>query len=220
MNCCGAESYQTQFGDEHAAKDLRRYRKKGPDKTTRLLLEALEREGVKGVSLLDVGAGIGVVHHELLAAGAQSALHVDATTPNIRAAQEESARRGHAGRVTFLRGDFVVLASEIPAADVVTLDRVICCYPDMEQLVAMSASRARRLYGAVFPRERWLVRAVVKLGNCVRRLRRNAFRAYVHPVRAIDAAVERQCLSLRTVRDTFAWRVAIYSRARPAPENR
>lgn len=212
MSRCRCESYESQFDDKHAAKDLKRYRRQGPDKTTRLLLDALKAEGVRGASLLDVGGGVGVVHHELLAAGAQTAVHVDATAANIRAAEEESARRGHAGRVTFLRGDFVALVAEIPPADVVTLDRVICCYADMERLVAASASHARRLYGAVFPRERWLLKLVLALGNAVRRLRGNAFRSYVHPVQAIDAALERQELRVRSVRDTWAWRVAVYSR--------
>lgn len=212
MSCCGSRCYQEQFGEKHAANDLRRYRAKGPDRTTRFLVEALEKEGVQGASLLDVGAGIGVVHHELLAAGAGTAVHVDATAANIKAAQEETARRGHAARVRFLEGDFVTLAAEIPPADVVTLDRVICCYPNMEELVAASASRARRLYGAVFPRERSLVKAFIVISNFARRLGRNSFRSYVHPVDAIDAAIERQGLRRCSVTQTVAWRVAVYSR--------
>ena len=212
MTGCQCECYSSQFDEKHAIKDLKRYRANGPDKTTRLLLDLLEAEGVRGASLLDVGGGVGVVHHELLAAGAQTAVHVDATAANIRAAEEEATRRGHAGRVRFLQGDFVTLAPEISAADVVTLDRVICCYPDMERLVSASASRARRLYGAVFPRERWFLRLMVALGNLARRLRRNAFRAYVHPVREIDATIRRQGLSARRIHDTFVWRVVVYSR--------
>jgi len=209
---CQCECYSSQFDEKHAIKDLKRYRANGPDKTTRLLLGLLEAEGVRGASVLDVGGGVGVVHHELLAAGAQTAVHVDATAANIRAAEEEATRQGHAGRVKFLQGDFVTLAPDISAADVVTLDRVICCYPDMERLVSASASRARRLYGAVFPRERWFLRLMVALGNLARRLRRNAFRAYVHPVREIDATIRRQGLSARRIHDTFVWRVVVYSR--------
>jgi len=209
---CQCECYSSQFDEKHAIKDLKRYRANGPDKTTRLLLGLLEAEGVRGASVLDVGGGVGVVHHELLAAGAQTAVHVDATAANIRAAEEEATRREHAGRVRFLQGDFVTLAPEISAADVVTLDRVICCYPDMEGLVSASAGHARRLYGAVFPRERWFLRLMVALGNLARRLRRNAFRAYVHPVREIDATILRQGLSVRRIHDTFVWRVVVYSR--------
>ena len=212
MTGCQCECYSSQFDEKHAIKDLKRYRANGPDKTTRLLLDLLEAEGVRGASVLDIGGGVGVVHHELLAAGAQTAVHVDATAANIRAAEEEATRRGHAGRVRFLQGDFVTLAPEISAADVVTLDRVICCYPDMEGLVSASAGHARRLYGAVFPRERWFLRLMLALGNLARRLRRNAFRAYVHPVREIDATIRRQGLIARRIHDTFVWRVVVYSR--------
>jgi SAM-dependent methyltransferase len=212
VSCCQRDCYESQFDDRHAAADLKRYRTKGPDKTTRLLLDALRAEGIEGATVLDVGAGIGVVHHELLEAGARTAVHVDAAVPHMAVAQAESARRGHAGRVTFLHGDFVELIPEIAPADVVALDRVICCYPDMTQLVSASAAKAQRLYGAVFPRERWFLKVVLALGNLARRLRGNPFRTYVHPTDGIDAEVRRQGLQRRSVRDTLVWRVAVYSR--------
>lgn len=212
MCACQCKDYDTLFGEAHAAKDLKRYRAKGPDKTTRMLIDALRRLGVQGASILDIGAGIGVVHHELLSLGAQSATHVDATAAHIRAAEEESARRGHDGRVVFLQGDFVALERDIPSADVVTLDRVICCYPEMELLVSASAAKARRLYGAVYPRERLLAKAVMALENSYRRLRGNAFRSYVHSHRAIEAALGKQGLKRQWESGTFFWRVAVYAR--------
>ena len=209
---CQCKDYDTLWNARHAAKDLKRYRAKGPDKTTRLLVDALKAQGVKGASILDIGAGIGVVHHELLSAGARSATHVDATAANLRAAEEETSRRRHDGQVKFLQGDFVSLAPDVPVADVVTLDRVICCYPDMAALVSTSGAKARRLYGAVYPRERLLVKAVITLGNFLRRLRGNAFRSYAHSIRAIDATLAREGLKQVSLSETFAWRVAVYSR--------
>src|SRR5437764_14522968 len=170
MSCCSCEGYQSQFGEKHAAKDLRRYRQNGPDKTTRLLLDQLMAAGVRGASLLDIGGGVGVVHHELLKAGANSVVHVDATAANINAAADEAGRLGHTDRVRFLLGDFVALAAEIPAVDVVTLDRVICCYPEMERLVSQSAARAQRLCGPVFTPERAPLKASVPLGTELRRM--------------------------------------------------
>ncbi|HJR68333.1 MAG TPA: hypothetical protein VJ802_18025 [Gemmatimonadaceae bacterium] len=114
--------------------------------------------------------------------------------------------------MTFVHGDFVALADTVPAADVVTLDRVICCYPDMEALVAASAGKARRLYGAVFPRERPGVKVMSALGNVVCRLRGDPFRSYIHSTAAIDAAVRRQGFRLRSVANAFLWRVAVYAR--------
>jgi 2-polyprenyl-3-methyl-5-hydroxy-6-metoxy-1,4-benzoquinol methylase len=213
MNCCHPGPYDSVFNDKHAAKDLKRYRKKGPNKTTRMLLDALRAEDVRGASLLDVGAGVGVIHHELLSAGAQTAVHVEAATGPMQLAKAETARRGNADRVRFLQGDFVALAPDVAPADVVTLDRVICCYPDMKALVSASATKARRLYGAVFPRERWMTKAGVAVVNIVLRLFRNPFRSYVHPTAAIDAELRRHGLEPRSVRDTFVWRVAVYSRS-------
>jgi magnesium-protoporphyrin O-methyltransferase len=212
VTCGSCQSYQSIFDEKHAANDLRRYRKRGPDKTTRLLLDALKAENVRGATVIDVGAGIGVVHNELLTAGARSAIHVDATTANIRAAKQEAARQDHAKQVTFLEGDFVALAPEIPKADIVTLDRVICCYAHMEELISASASRSGRLYGAVFPRERWFSKLTIALENAFRRMRGSSFRSYIHPVRAIDQAIRREGLGLRVTRDTIVWRIVVYSR--------
>lgn len=212
MSCCSHECFESTFDERHAATQLKGYRRSGPNRTTRMLLDAIRGGETRDASVLDVGAGIGIVHHELLASGARSAVHVDAAMPHMRVAREEAARRGHAERVTFVHGDFVALAHEISTADIVTLDRVICCYPDMERLVAASASKARRLYGAVFPRERWFIKVMLAVENFARRVRGNPFRAYVHSTTAIDAAVQRQGLTPRSVRDTFLWRVAVYAR--------
>lgn len=216
MSSCRCGCYDNQFDDKQARYDLKRYRKKGPDKTTRLLVDALRSEGVNGASLVDVGGGIGAVHHELLSVGASTVVHVDASAPYIRAATEEAGRRGHLERVSFRHGDFVALAPEVASADIVTLDRVICCYPDMEQLVAASASRARTLYGAVYPRDKWPIRAMFAAFNFFKRLRRDAFRIYVHPTTGIDAAVRREGLAPHTVHDTLIWRVAVYRRVNSA----
>src|SRR5947207_2569919 len=92
MSCCSCEGYQSQFGEKHAAKDLRRYRQNGPDKTTRLLLDQLIVAGVRDASLVDIGGGVGVVPHELLKAGADSGVHGDAAAANINAAPCEAWR--------------------------------------------------------------------------------------------------------------------------------
>jgi magnesium-protoporphyrin O-methyltransferase len=211
MDCCKPD-YDSVFSEKRAAKDLKRYRRKGPDPTTRLLIDALKSAGVRDKTLLDIGAGIGVIDHELLEAGARSAMHVDASEASARAATEEASRRGTVGRLRFRRGDFVALAPEIEAADLVTLDRVICCYAGMEQLVTASASHARQLYGIVVPRQRRLTRVMALGINLIFRITRNPFRFYVHPLRDIDRAVQGAGLSPRSVKDTFIWRVAVYRR--------
>ena len=212
MDCC-AHGYEATFDDAQATKDLKRFRKEGPDPTTRALIDMLRARGVQGATLLDIGGGVGAVHHELLDAGAQRATHVDGSRPYLRVAQSEAERRGHGERVEFVAGDFVEAAARLPGADVVTLDRVICCYPDMEALVAASASRARKLYGAVYPRDRWFLRIGLRLINLWHRIERNPFRTYLHSPAAIDAAIRRQGLTPAASVRTFVWNVAVYLRS-------
>lgn len=212
MSCAQCRGLESQFGERIAAKDLRRYRRRGPDRTTRMLIDALTREGVAGTTLLDIGGGIGAITHELLGAGVARATHVDAAPAYLTAAEAEARRRGHVDRITFRRGDFTVVAPEIAPADIVTLDRVICCYDDMTALVGMSAARARRFYGAVYPRDVWWVRAVLAVVNLFLRLRRSLFRTFVHPTAAVDAEVARQGLTRRFTRQTSVWQVVVYAR--------
>jgi magnesium-protoporphyrin O-methyltransferase len=125
----------------------------------------------------------------------------------------EAERQGHADRVRHLQGNFVDLAAEIPPADIVTLDRVICCYHDMEQMVNLSAQKARRLYGLVYPRDKWWVKIVVLIYYNVRHwIQRNPFRNYVHPTEAVEAVVRKNGLERTFVREMGPWQVVVFTR--------
>ncbi len=195
-----------------AEKDLRRYRRKGPDKTTAILLDAIRSRKVASVTLLDIGGGVGVIAHELLAAGAAEAMLVEAATAYIAQAESESERRAHGDRMRFVHGDFVELAETVPGADVVTLDRVVCCYPDYERLVTSSAAKCRRLYALSLPRARWEVRAVVAVQNALRRLRGSSFRTFVHSTGAVHQLLAAAGLERVFHRNTLAWQVSLYAR--------
>jgi hypothetical protein len=206
-----------EFGDFYnerlAASDLKRYREKGPRPWTRTLIESLKAEGVEGATLLDIGGGIGVIPHELLAAGASSATCVDASAAYLATASAESERRGYGDCVTYRHGDFVQLAESIPPADIVTLDRVINVYPDWQRLIELSAGSARRLYGLVYPRDTPFVRLVIFGINVVLRLRRQQVRAAIRPADAIERVLRENGLSLHVSKSVGpAWQVAVYRR--------
>lgn len=211
-NCCSNEAIARQFGRDTADEELRRYRQEGPLPTTEALITALAARGIADAEVLDVGAGIGAIHHALLDRGARRAVHVDISSDYIEAARVETKRIGHADRVRFVQGDFVAIAPGIEMADVVTLDRVICCYADMEGLVTRSAERARRLYGAVYPRDRLWVRVGIALMNAGKRLRRSAFRSYFHAPAAIDALLRRLGFIPSSTQRTWFWEIVVYAR--------
>jgi magnesium-protoporphyrin O-methyltransferase len=163
-------------------------------------------------TLLDIGSGVGAIPHELLASGLASAIVVEASSAYLEASRQEAARRGHRKRLTYYHGDFVELAGTLAPADIVTLDRVICCYPDVQKLVESSVLKAMHIYALVYPRERWLTRMSVAIANIFLRLRGGAFRTYVHSSNVVDAIVCRHGFRLSSYERTFLWQVVTYVR--------
>jgi magnesium-protoporphyrin O-methyltransferase len=215
MPHCQCEGIEQCFNSRRVTNDLESYRTRGLARSSRLLIEALRAQGVEGLTLLDIGGGVGGIIHALLRAGAREATDVDASAAYLAAAREEAARQGLADRITFEHGDFVALAPSLPAADIVTLDRVICCYDDMPALVKLSAERAEKLYGVVYPRDTWWIRLYIRLENVIQRIRRAPMRFFVHPTAAVEARIRAQGLERRFYKTAGPWQVVVYARAQP-----
>src|SRR5690348_4742116 len=217
-SCCSAffGANQRQFSDAIARRDLRRYRTRGPDQTTRLLRNAILEAG-NGKTVLDVGAGVGALGFELLAAGAERVTAVEAAPAYVAAAREEARRRNVADRIDLVHGDFVSVAETVLPADVVTMDRVVCCYPAYRPLLEVAARRSRRLLAFSYPRDRWYVRLAVWVQNLGRAVLRNPFRGFVHSGRGMEALLE-QCGFVRMRRyETLKWSSDLYGRSQGNP---
>lgn len=213
MDCCDPAVYDDQFDARRAEDRLREYRRNGPNGWTSRLVAGLATGGVDGLTVLDIGAGVGAVHHTLLAAGAASAVDVDASGPYIAASRTEAERRGLADRVTYLKGDAVALAPDLAEADLVALDRVVCCYPHMEALVRVAADRTRRRLGMVLPRDDAWIRAGVDVSNRWSAFRGNPFRVHAHRTADVLAvAMAGGLVPLASHRGRF-WQTMILERA-------
>jgi magnesium-protoporphyrin O-methyltransferase len=213
MDCCQCRGIQTTFDRKYAAKQLERYRRTGPKKTTGQLIEALRAEGVDGLTLLDIGGGVGDIQHALLRSGVSAATDSEASTAFLEACRQEAERLGHGDRIRHIPGNFVTVAPEIAPADIVTLDRVICCYPDMPALVSLSAQKARRLYGLVYPVDRWWTRLSTAVIDSWRNwVRRNPMRVFVHSPQAVEAIIQSHGLERRFHKVMGPWQVVVYAR--------
>jgi len=212
VSCVQCQGIVQEFDGRVARRDLRRYRRRGVSGTTRRLVRAILERDVSGCTFLDVGGGVGAIQHELMAAGAASGTDVDASPAYLDAARDEARQRGFADRVRYVQGDFVALSPLVDAADIVTLDRVLCCYPDMPALVDASASRARALYGLVFPREHLFMRMAVRVLNLIQRLRRHPFRIYLHGTSSVDARVRAHGLAPAWRGRSFLWQIHLYAK--------
>jgi magnesium-protoporphyrin O-methyltransferase len=162
--------------------------------------------------VLDIGAGVGAVHLGLLDAGAAAAVDVDVSPAYVAAARSEAARRGRSDQVDYHVGDFVALATELEPADAVVLDKVVCCYADMDALVSLSAARARRRYGLVYPRDAWWIRNGARFANAVAHLFRPKVTIFIHRSADVDAIVRAAGLQPRAHRHGLFWQMAVYER--------
>jgi magnesium-protoporphyrin O-methyltransferase len=209
-NCC--EITDSAFSEAEAKTELRNYRKRGPMNQTRLILKAIRSLNLRDVQLLDIGGGIGAIHHELLEDVADRATHVDASSAYLKEAKTEAARRGHAERVRFIHADFTDVASDLPKADLVTLDRVVCCYPDFRRLLKAAADHSRGALALTYPRETWYLRIGLRIMNFLQRLRRDPFRVFLHPVAEMDSLLKKEGFERVSLRRLFVWEMALYKR--------
>jgi magnesium-protoporphyrin O-methyltransferase len=180
--------------------------------TTHLLVDALKSKGVKGKTLLDIGGGIGVIQHELLQVGVNHSINAEASQAYIQATQQEATRQGHADRISHHHGDFVDLAHTFPQTDIVTLDKVICCYDEWQPLVAQSAALARTFYGIVIPRMNLFSRLSIGWENFTLWTRRHPFRTLIHPVNEIDTMLQNAGFKQSVHQNTLTWHIIVYTR--------
>jgi predicted TPR repeat methyltransferase len=210
VSCCGSCGYDQVFSEKNARKDLRRYRKRGLKKDACRGVAFACGRGVDERTVLEIGGGIGAIQVELLRAGAARAVNVELSQGYERAAAELLEESGLSDRVERRTGDAVADPPE--PADVVVLNRVVCCYPDVERLVGTAAGRARETLVLTFPPDGLVARAAARFGNLALRLLRSEFRAYAHPHRLIHATAERHGLTLVHRSRGLVWHTAGFAR--------
>jgi 2-polyprenyl-3-methyl-5-hydroxy-6-metoxy-1,4-benzoquinol methylase len=213
MACCsGYCAAEEQFGSKRAERDLRRYRRRGADKITRLMLAELRRWPLEGRNVLDVGGGIGVIIVELADTQVASAALVEASSAYLEVARHEVGLKYGSRPIQLVHGDFVVIAGTLPDADVVTLNRVVCCYPDAGALLVAAATQTRQVLAFTYPRDRWYVQTLFVLVNFWMRLTGKKFRAFVHSPERMAAVLESSGMVRDTQRKTLLWVLDLYHR--------
>jgi magnesium-protoporphyrin O-methyltransferase len=194
-NCCDPRGCDRFFGGRFARRVAGRYRRRGLDGTAGPMVAFLEREGIAGASVLEIGGGVGEIHLELLRRGAGRAVNLELSPAYDAEAARLAAEAGVEERVERRLHDIAVDPDAVDAADVVVLHRVVCCYPDYERLLGAAAAHARRLLVFSHPRRSGIARAVVALQNLGLRLSRREFRIFLHPPAAMLAVLEERGLA-------------------------
>ena len=134
---------------------------------------------------------------------------------------EEAARAllreaGLEARVERRVMDFAEATGELEAADIVIMNRVICCYPDMPKLAGAAADHTREVLVMSFPKERWWTRAAISMADFVLRVARQQFQVFLHPPDEIVATAERHGLKTVYNQTGLFWEVASLRRTTAA----
>ena len=186
-----------------AGRDARRYRRRGLDAGGRRAVDFLREHDLEGRTVLEVGGGVGAIQLELLKAGAASTVNVELSPAYEEHAAALAREAGLDGRVERRLFDFAERPADAGPADVVILHKVVCCYPDYARLVGAAAGQARRALVLTFPRDEWWTQLGFAAVNALQRLRRQAFRVYVHDPRAVVRVAEERGFG-RTRRESDA----------------
>ena len=208
-HCCGSESV---FDKKEAAKNLKKYHKNGPEKFNQRLLDALFEQDLSNLSLLDIGGGIGILQHELLKNGVSKSTDVDASPESIAMAKKIMKENGAEDKMQFIYSDFNDCHQEIEKHDIVTMARVVCCYPNAVELINNSTSKAIQFYGLIYPRGGFIAQVVQKIMNFGLYLRRNPFRVFNHSEELIDKTIRNNGFEKIYYGSAFPWRIALYKK--------
>ena len=212
MDCCNINGLNKIFNKSKAAKEAKGYLSKGLGRRATMVLEFLSDQNVSGASILDIGCGVGSLHIELLKQGAGSATGVEVSQSYVEAATSLSGSLGFQDATQYHMGDFVDLEADIPPADMVVLDRVVCCYPDMKGLIECSTRHAQSLYVLTYPRRTWWMRIGARALNIGLAATRREFRFFLHHPKEIWATIEAAGFSLIQSGKQGPWEVASYRR--------
>ena len=213
MECCCNPAYQEMFDDKSAKKELKRYQSKGVKRSTRPLIAILEKLPVKAASLLDIGGGIGIISFELFKRGLAKSTSVDISAAYAQTFRQEAARSGLADKIEAHTGDFLSIGKEVPDADLVTLDKVICCYKDYQGLINASAAKAKKWYIYTLPRDVWWVRWTQVIGEKVMHLLGSKFESFVHPTAEIEEIVVSYGFRKINTKYNLQWMTVAYEKA-------
>ena len=191
---------------------MKKFRKKGLDKASQRIVEGLEVAGIQSKSVLEVGCGVGGLHLTLLQKGASLAQGVDASGGMLEAAANLAQELKLAQRVTYHQGDFVELNSTLAPADIVVMDKVLCCYAEPEALIAKGLSRARELFAVSYPRNSLLAWLSCKVPSVIGRILRWSFRPYYHAPAFLDQTIVNSGFQELSSSVTPVWQIKIYTR--------
>ena len=160
------------------------------------MVDFLRERDIAGATVLEIGGGVGEIGIELVRAGAERAENLELSPAYETEARKLAEEKGVAELVACAIHDIAENPETVEPADIVVMHRVVCCYPDYERLLRITARRARHTLVFSYPRRNVSSRSFVGAANLLQRLKGSTFRGFAPPPAAMLKALERQELHL------------------------
>ncbi|MDH4263639.1 MAG: class I SAM-dependent methyltransferase [Spirochaetia bacterium] len=215
MNCCNNVSCTNGIGDffsKEAKKFLKRYKKKGLERSQKHLIEGLLNAGIDKKSILEIGCGVGYLHSRLLLQGAKSATGIDISEEMLRYAKEFMKEIGLEKETSYHTGDFVEISESIKKAEITILDKVICCYPEVESLVEKSIQKTDKVYAFTLPRNVSWVKYPVLIAIQILKIIRFNFHPYFHEHEVVNSRLIASGFKNIYQNHTFLWETYVFTK--------
>ena len=213
--CCAGRPQGTGEIVRYFDRRVKRYEKrheKGLGAASRAIVESLSSQGVAGRSLLEIGPGLGYLTFELIERGISQARGIDLSPEMVTTAREHASQAGYSAKAAFDVGDGA--EERLPQADIVVLDKVMCCYPTLEPLLSNSISACNSLYGFSVPSDkgpwRFLLRLAFSLERVSLRIRGCRACTYIHSTDQMNSALVRRGFRLVFEKGVGSWLVRVY----------
>lgn len=200
--------------DDDACSFCDDFKKSGLVKSSKILLDELTALGIRGKKLLDLGCGVGSFSFKALERGVSSTTGFDLSSVMIGTASRLSEERGMKERASFRRDDAAKAA--LPESEIVVLDKSMCCYPNIDELLSNSSNASREYYSFILPRSdtkisSLIAKFIVSIGNLISRITSES-RTYIHNLGKIDNVLTSSNFE-RVFRGTSGmWLILIYRR--------
>jgi len=212
---CPTDPRIARHFDAKTAERLAKGQDPGLVAVSERLRDALVPLDPTGRTVLELGCGRGGLLLGLVQAGAARVTGVDLSSAAIDAARNRFEQVQLLDRADLSVGD----AAHVPLEphDWVILDRVMCCYPDVERLLANTLPAARQIYGFTVPTSRGWRGVIARLEEWVENawntLRGEPCPGYVHDLDLIEERLASAGFRLRHRDRQRLWHIAIYERS-------
>ncbi len=210
--CCPHSQSASKFFSFFAKSYRRRFAKKGLELPQQQLLKGIAQINYQGKTLLEIGCGVGHFHQILIEQGAKSATGIELASKMLDEAKDWAKQRGLSEKTSYIEGDFISIANTIEPADIVIMDKVVCCYPDADSLIHRSLEKCLSAYALTYPRKTWYTRLGTQVLALIMKLSGSDFRPYVHDPVQIEKWITEQGYKKTNQNQTTVWLTQVYTK--------